>query len=75
MYRGLSKTNPEKSVGKNTKSRLEELLNPDGKGTNAVTPVIAIDCEMVGVGLKNESALARVSVVNFYGVVCCCYYM
>ena len=65
----MSKSNPEKSVGKNTKSKLEELLNPDGKGTNAVTPVIAIDCEMVGVGLKNESALARVSIVNFYGAV------
>lgn len=70
ILRGLNKSNPERSVGKNTKSKLEELLNPDGKGTNAVTPVIAIDCEMVGVGLKNESALARVSVVNFYGVVC-----
>ena len=66
----MIKSNPEKSVGKNTKSKLEELLNPDGKGTNAVTPVIAIDCEMVGVGLKNESALARVSIVNFYGAVC-----
>lgn len=29
---------------------------------------IAIDCEFVGVG-TNESALARVSLVNFYGVV------
>ncbi|KAI0665683.1 ribonuclease H-like domain-containing protein [Trametes maxima] len=31
---------------------------------------LALDCEMVGVGLDGEeSALARVSLVNFYGVV------
>ena len=31
---------------------------------------IAIDCEMVGVGIGgSESSLARVSVVNYYGVV------
>ena len=31
---------------------------------------LAIDCEMVGVGIDGkESSLARVSVVNFYGVV------
>ena len=30
---------------------------------------IAIDCEMVGVGYEgNESALARISIVNYYGV-------
>jgi len=30
---------------------------------------VAIDCEMVGVGYKgDESALARVSLVNYYGV-------
>ena len=28
---------------------------------------IAIDCEMVGVGSDNESALARVSIVNYHG--------
>ena len=67
--RALELANPEKSVGKKTKSNLADLLNPDGQGTNAITPVIAIDCEMVGVGLKKESALARVSIVNYYGVV------
>lgn len=56
-------------MSKRTKSILEELLNPDGKANMAVTPVIAIDCEMVGIGIKNESALARVSIVNFYGAV------
>lgn len=30
---------------------------------------IAIDCEFVGVGSDDRSALARVSLVNFYGVV------
>lgn len=31
---------------------------------------LAIDCEMVGVGLDgSESSLARVSVVNYYGAV------
>jgi RNA exonuclease 4 len=30
---------------------------------------ISIDCEMVGVGYKGqESALARVSIVNYYGM-------
>lgn len=29
---------------------------------------LCIDCEFVGVGLDNRSALARVSIVNFYGV-------
>lgn len=31
--------------------------------------MIAMDCEMVGVGNKGDSALARVSVVNSYGAV------
>ena len=31
---------------------------------------VAIDCEMVGVGINGaESSLARMSVVNYYGVV------
>lgn len=31
---------------------------------------LALDCEMVGVGIDGvESSLARVSLVNFYGVV------
>lgn len=31
---------------------------------------MALDCEMVGVGVDgSESSLARVSVVNFYGAV------
>ena len=31
--------------------------------------IIAIDCEMVGVGyMGKESALARISIVDYYGV-------
>jgi RNA exonuclease 4 len=31
---------------------------------------LAIDCEMVGIGIDgSESSLARVSIVNWYGVV------
>ena len=38
-----------------------ELLRP-GK-------YLALDCEMVGVGIEgSESSLARVSLVNYYGV-------
>ena len=32
-----------------------------------LTPTIAIDCEMVGVGVSKRSALARVSIVNQFG--------
>ena len=67
--RSARERNPEKSVSTKTKSSLEDMLNPDGMGTRSLTPVIAIDCEMVGVGNKGDSALARVSVVNSYGAV------
>ena len=61
--------NPVVSVSTKTKTKLSDLLNPDGKGTHANTPVIAMDCEMVGIGNGDESALARVSLVNYYGFV------
>ena len=67
--RSLRDSNPEKSVSKKSTLSLEALLNPDGSGSSANTPVIAMDCEMVGVGSQGESALARVSIVNFYGAV------
>ncbi|KAK2958032.1 putative RNA exonuclease 4 [Blattamonas nauphoetae] len=39
-------------------------------GTPDITPCIAIDCEMVGVGRNGkQDALARVSIVNYYGSV------
>lgn len=50
------------------KSGLEELLHEGGKDDKSVTPVIALDCEMVEV-VGGESALGRVSVVNYYGYV------
>lgn len=34
-----------------------------------VTSTVAIDCEMVGIGIENESVLARISIVNFHGLV------
>ena len=38
--------------------------------THRVGKYLAIDCEMVGVGLYgSESSLARVSLVNYYGAV------
>lgn len=72
ILRRLREENPEKSVSPKTLVNLEALLNPDGSGTASDTPVVAIDCEMVGVGPNNESALARISIVNYYGAVCDC---
>ncbi|KAK8803131.1 hypothetical protein WA588_002287, partial [Blastocystis sp. NMH] len=61
--------NREKSVSVSSKKSLEDLLDPDGKGSKGNTPVIGLDCEMVGIGSGEESALARVSIVNYYGYV------
>ena len=69
LLRYQKKRNPQKSVSETNQAKLEELLNPDGKGTTLNTPIIAIDCEMVGIGKGNESALGRVSIVNSYGAV------
>ncbi|KIP11250.1 hypothetical protein PHLGIDRAFT_124917 [Phlebiopsis gigantea 11061_1 CR5-6] len=45
----------------------ETTAEPTNQGAKKY---IAIDCEMVGVGIGgSESSLARVSVVNYYGVV------
>lgn len=60
-------------IKKNTpkKTPLETYLW--GKDTNlgksAIGKFVAIDCEFVGVGDNDQSALARVSLVNFYGVL------
>ena len=69
IVRRLREENPEKSVSQKTLVNLEALLNPDGSGTTSDTPVVALDCEMVGVGPNKESALARISIVNYYGAV------
>ncbi|XP_055883946.1 RNA exonuclease 4-like [Biomphalaria glabrata] len=55
-------------VDKTTKKdKLDPLVKPDSfKG---LTNCVAMDCEMVGVGPSgNESILARVSIVNHFGV-------
>lgn len=55
----------------NSTSALSSPLHA-APGSNSRRPgkYVAVDCEMVGVGLDgSESALARVSLVNFHGVV------
>lgn len=55
----------------NSTSALSSPLHA-APGSNSRRPgkYLAVDCEMVGVGLDgSESALARVSLVNFHGVV------
>lgn len=47
----------------------ESIFKPDPEGQPGETPVVALDCEMVGTGKDDYSALARVSIVNFYGYV------
>ncbi|KAK4705748.1 RNA exonuclease 4, partial [Phenoliferia sp. Uapishka_3] len=43
---------------------------PDAETNLRVEPCAAVDCEMVGVGPEgSESTLARVSIVNYHGVV------
>ncbi|KAL9045302.1 MAG: hypothetical protein Q9214_001634 [Letrouitia sp. 1 TL-2023] len=44
-----------------------DKINEGLSQTAEVGRHLAIDCEMVGVGPYNESALARVSVVNYHG--------
>ena len=47
----------------------DEIINEGLSTTSEPGKYVAVDCEMVGVGPKpdNESALARVSIVNYYG--------
>lgn len=66
--RGFKSSNGLSVVRKDKKSSLEELLNKEGKEDNSITPVIGLDCEMVEV-VGGESALARISIVNYYGSV------
>lgn len=40
---------------------------PDSFRFTEVTPILGIDCEMVGVGPLQDSELGRVSIVNEYG--------
>ncbi|KAG0230462.1 3'-5' exonuclease [Actinomortierella wolfii] len=61
----ISKEDLEKAYGKNKKADYD----PTETAKHKIGKYIGIDCEMVGVGPDGEqSALARVSLVNFYGV-------
>lgn len=53
------------------KTPLETYLwgKESGSGKNAIGKFVAIDCEFVGVGDDDQSALARVSIVNYFGVI------
>lgn len=46
----------------------QEVFNPKPNTHRGETPVVALDCEMVGVEI-NQDALARVSIVNYNGHV------
>lgn len=46
---------------------LRTPITPDHADFMEDTGIIAMDCEMVGVGPMSESALARVSIVNEFG--------
>ncbi|KAG0269136.1 3'-5' exonuclease [Actinomortierella ambigua] len=61
----ISKEDLEKAYGKSKKSEYD----PTETAKHKIGKYIGIDCEMVGVGPEGiQSALARVSLVNFYGV-------
>lgn len=45
----------------------EDKINEGLSRTAEVGRYLSIDCEMVGVGPYNESALARVSIINYHG--------
>eukprot|EP00744_Colponema_vietnamica_P019807 GILI01028054.1.p1 GENE.GILI01028054.1~~GILI01028054.1.p1 ORF type:complete len:361 (-),score=69.64 GILI01028054.1:117-1124(-) len=60
----------QQSVDKKKKLLAPLQAPSDEIDSKAPTRIVALDCEMVGVGDKGErSALARVSLVNYYGHV------
>ncbi|KAG9067783.1 3'-5' exonuclease [Linnemannia hyalina] len=62
----ISKDDLEKAYGKAGK-KLD--YDPTDTGKHKIGKYVGIDCEMVGVGPEGtQSALARVSIVNYYGV-------
>ncbi|KAL3684200.1 hypothetical protein R1sor_002222 [Riccia sorocarpa] len=62
-------TAPSSDVEIQNKNAEKFSLQPTSTDTS-VTKVLALDCEMVGVGVEGKrSALARVSLVNVYGNV------
>lgn len=68
LERALWNTEPNGDLVVETGSG-DRLLVYDDKRKILAGKYIAIDCEFVGVGVDDRSALARVSLVNFYGVV------
>ncbi|KAF9949817.1 3'-5' exonuclease [Modicella reniformis] len=65
-FDNISKEDLEKAYGKSGK---KHEYDPTETGKNKIGKYIGIDCEMVGVGPEGtQSALARVSLVNFHGV-------
>ncbi|KAF9918251.1 3'-5' exonuclease [Lobosporangium transversale] len=62
----ISKEDLEKAYGK---SGCKHEYDPTETGKHKIGKYVGIDCEMVGVGPDGEqSALARVSIVNYHGV-------
>ena len=62
------------AFGRNTEaatssSNLVSTYLLDATQSDDVTQVVAMDCEMVGVGFKQISAVARCTVVNYYGQI------
>ena len=45
------------------------MFNPKPTSHRGETPVVALDCEMVGVENNQSDALARVSIINYNGHV------
>ncbi|KAF8925019.1 ribonuclease H-like domain-containing protein [Dissophora ornata] len=62
----ISNEDLEKAYGKSGK---KQEYDPTDTGKHKIGKYVGIDCEMVGVGPEGiQSALARVSIVNYYGV-------
>ncbi|KAG9326223.1 hypothetical protein KVV02_001107 [Mortierella alpina] len=62
----ITKEDLQKAYGKSGK---KTEYDPTETGKHKIGKYVGIDCEMVGVGPEGEqSALARVSIVNYYGV-------
>lgn len=63
----LWSTNPGENIKVSSGTELKQVTFSDSRKLS-IGKYIAIDCEFVGVGHDDRSALARVSVVNMYGV-------
>lgn len=68
LERALWNTDPGSELRVDVRSG-DRMISYDDKKKLQAGKYIAIDCEFVGVGVDDRSALARVSLVNFYGVV------